>query len=53
MRKKAFTNVIHYDNVIRILEVMQLMRHQHSGGVPQIPVDTLVEQLPAYVSVHC
>lgn len=49
----ADTYILHNDDVIRRLEVVQLVRNQDSRGVAQVAADALVEQLPAHVRIHC
>lgn len=44
--------VVHDDDVVSSLEVVQLMCDQHTRGVPQVAVDALVEELAAHVRVH-
>lgn len=54
---KVFMNVdtyiLHDDDVVRRLEVVQLVRDQDPCRVAQVPADTFVEQLPADVRIYC
>lgn len=44
--------IVHDDDVVGGLEVVQLMRDEHARGVAQVAADALVEQLAAHVGVH-
>lgn len=44
--------IVHNNDVIGSLEVVQLMRDENARSVAQVPVDALVEQLAADMRVH-
>lgn len=47
----AVAYIVHDDNEVCILEVVQLVRDEDAGGVAQVAVDALVEELPTHVRV--
>lgn len=50
--KPTLRYIVHNNDVVGSLEVVQLMRDQHARGVPQVSADALVEELAAHVRVH-
>lgn len=45
--------VVHDDDVVGGLKVVQLVRDEYPRGVTQVPTDALIEQLPTHVGIHC
>lgn len=46
------TYIIHYNNAVRLLQVIHLMRNQYPCFLRQISIDALLEQVFAHVDVH-